>query len=217
MNSILEERFSLRDLLDMSVLREVCEAYVKAFDLGIAVINESNEEIINICPPYDFCKAIQSAEIKAKCGDARKKLVRQPIEGSQVLQLKSGCGMRYALFLLSYQLESLGRVIVGPFRDPETAPEQILRVLGEDMKNKAGADKVARIPAMSTERLKSAVSLISKVLNAFLFINAKRLITTRLHLETIYASREQIFKQVELQHSGSEEDRAEIEKFKNMF
>ncbi|HUT54157.1 MAG TPA: PocR ligand-binding domain-containing protein [bacterium] len=213
MTSVLDDRFLLTDLLDMSVIKEVGEAYCRAFELGIIILNEAGEEVINLCPPYEFCKAIQAGALAPKCGDAKKRLARHPIEESQVLQLKSGCGMRYVLLLLSYQLETLGRVIVGPFRDPETPAGQLARTLGPEIKE----DQIRQVPAMTPERLKSGISLLAKMLNGFLFINAKRLITTRLHLETIYGEKERIFRQVEYQDYGSAEDRAEIEKFKNMF
>jgi hypothetical protein len=213
MTSILDERFSLVDLLDMSVIKEVGEAYCRAFEVAITILDYDGREVLSLCPPYEFCKAIQAGALTAKCGDAKKKLATHPLEGSHVLQLKSGCGMRYALLLLSYQLETLGRVIVGPFRDPEITAEQLAHALGGG----ATAEQIAQVPALTPERLKSGISLLSKMLNAFLFINAKRLITTRLHLEILYSEREKIFHQVELQNSGSAEDRAEIEKLQKMF
>ncbi|MFO8056287.1 MAG: hypothetical protein R6V10_03225, partial [bacterium] len=59
--------------------------------------------------------------------------------------------------------------------------------------------------------------LLAKVMDGFLFINAKRLITTKMHMDTLFESREKIFKEVEKQDSQSQEDKEEIEKLKNMF
>lgn len=217
MDSILEERFSLKDLLDLSVLREVCEAYSRAFHVGIIILDENKAEMVEIRPDTSFCRAIKKSGMKDKCGDAGKKLARHPLDGTKVLQVKSTCGMRYALFPLSYQLEILGRVIVGPFRDPETPPEKITRQLGPDLAQVITNMKIASVPPFTPDELKDMISLLAKMLNAFLFINAKRLITTRLHLEAIYSSREDIFASVELQDSGSDEDKEEIERLKNMF
>lgn len=216
-DSVIDARFTLRDLLDLGVLRDVLETYSKCFEVKITIINEDGKEILTACPDDDFCKAVQSSPLQNKCKEVNDRLYKYPLEGSKVLQNKTFCQMRYAVFALTYQLDTLGRVIIGPFYDPELSPEQILATLGELGKNPATIDQIKKIPAIFQERLITIIKLLSKILNSFLFINAKRLITTRLHLEHIYSSSEETFRQVELQDSGSEEDRAEIKKLKNMF
>lgn len=216
MTSVLEERFTLEDLLDPPVLEEVCQAYAKCFGLGVRILNDRGEEHLACCPLSPFCDEMRMSTLQERCGDARAKMARHPLEGSQVMQLRAHCGLRYAVFLLSYQLEPLGRVLVGPFRDPATSPDDIFKAV-EDSENTFSEKDVASVPAISQDRLKSVLSLFVKMMNAFLFINAKRLITTRLHLEAVYSAKDAIFKQVELQDSASDEDREEIEKLKNMF
>jgi hypothetical protein len=216
MNSVLEERFSLQDLLDLGVLREVCEAYAHAFNFGVRLYNDKGDEECVIVPAHRFCSVMRQSKFGPRCLDVDRRLVKHPLEGSQVLQLKTFCGLKYALFPLSYQLEILGRAVVGPFRDPATTPDTVLTMIKEAQTSLTAAD-IAVVPAPSPEQLKSAIGLLARILNAFLFINAKRLITTRLHLESIYSSREQIFRQVQTQDSGSKEDREEIERLKDLF
>jgi ligand-binding sensor protein len=213
----VDERFNLYDLLDLGVMREVCEQYANTFDLGMVILNHESEELISICPDNKFCTAVKEGGLKKKCGETHKRLAIHPLEGQQVLQMKISCGLRYALFPLIYQLDSLGRVLVGPYRDSESTTDDILRMQEQDAAKPVNAEMIQQVPDFSQKRLKVTVSLLEKIVNSFIFINAKRLITTRLHLDAIYGSREEIFNQVELQRTGTEEDKEEIEKLRNMF
>jgi len=217
MDSVLDERFNLFDLLDPGVLKEVCEEYANTFDLGMVILNNDRKELIAICPDKKFCTALKEGGAKEKCREAQKRLARHPMEGQQVIQMKINCGLRYAIFPLTYQFDNLGRVIVGPYRDSESTPDKIMRQQEQNASKPINTEMIEQVPAFSQKRLKITVSLLVKIINSFIFINAKRLISTRLHLDAIYGSREEIFKQVELQKTGTEEEKEEIEKFKNMF
>jgi len=216
MDSILEKRFTLGDLLDTSALGEVLHAATQCFDLGIVIADEAGNEALSSCPEHRFCIAAKSSSGPGRCAEVGNRLRRHPIEEGLVLQIKSFCGLRYALFPLSYQLDILGRVIVGPFRDPDTDSASILGMMGQQGKGLEAKD-VEKIPALSPNRLRLIIKLLAKIFDVFLFINAKRLFTTGLHLDTIFNSREAIFKQMEKQDQGSREDKEEIEKLKDMF
>jgi len=92
MDSVLDERFNLFDLLDPGVLKEVCEEYANTFDLGMVILNNDRKELIAICPDKKFCTALKEGGAKEKCREAQKRLARHPMEGQQVIQMKINCG-----------------------------------------------------------------------------------------------------------------------------
>ncbi len=216
MNSVLDENFELEELLEAGVLSDVIDAYGKSFGMGVRVLDLTGKELISCVRAPNFCETIHNSTIAKKCVDLEKKFVNLPIEGNQLVEFRSHCGFKYVMFNLVYQLEPLGRAVAGPFREPETTPETVLKVI-QDAGLPLTEKDVQAIPALSPGQLKTAISLLVNIFNAFLFVNAKRMITTRLHLETIYSSRDRIFREVELQNSGSSADKEEIEKLKNMF
>ncbi len=216
-DSVLDQRFTLEDLLDIQVLQDVLESFGQTFGLGVAVYSGRRVEVISACPRQGFCEAIKNGKSSSQCDKIREKIVSHPMGSSQVLQIKSFCGMRYSVFALTYQLEELGRVVIGPYRAPEMKTELIVKLAGEGMDASVSVESIEKVPAYSRERLRAIIRLLVKFLDAYLFVNAKRLITTKLHLEAVFSDKEEIFKKVELQDSGSAEDKEEIEKLKNMF
>lgn len=216
MESILEKRFALSELLDAAIIGDVINAAAACFDLGLTLIDLDGKEALNSCPEHNFCLAAKGATGAARCNEVKIRLAHQPLEEGQVLQIKSFCGLRYALFPLSYQLDLLGRCVVGPFRDPGTDPAAIIATMGSQGQGLA-VKEVEKVPAVSPDRLRLIIRLMARFFDAFLFINAKRLLTGTLHLETIYGAREAIFKQMEKQDQGTAQDKEEIEKLKDMF
>lgn len=218
MHSVLDERFTLNDLLEPALLKEVCQVFSQCFDLGVVILSEKEVELVSSGQDRPFCKMVQTGAA-AKCEEVRRKLARHAVVDSATsfFQSKAFCGLRYAFVPLYHQFEFLGRVIVGPFRDPETSVEMVQNLVGQELKRPVSADHLQKIPVLDQKHLKLIIRLLTKFLDAFLFINAKRLITTRLHLETIYSSRESIFRQMDIQNTGTSEDKEEIEKLKNIF
>ncbi len=217
MESVLDERYNLVDLLDPPTLKEVCQALTQCFGYGVRVVSLEGQEMLETPAKNDFCRMVQNDPMKSTCEEARKKMAKAPLDAGQVLQSKTACGMRYAIFPMIHQLEIMGRVIVGPFRSPEDDVEAIKSSLVAKMIKPVTARQIERIPAIVAEDLKLQVRLMSKILEGFLFINAKRMVTTRLHLQNVFSSREEIFRSVERQDSGTDADREEIERLKNMF
>lgn len=216
MESVLDRRFELRDLLDAAVIGDVVQAASSCFNLGITIIDLEGRETLAACPDHEFCLAAKGPGGPGRCNEVKAKLAGQPLDEGQVLQIKSFCGLRYAIFPLSYQLDLLGRVVIGPFRDPGTAPAAILELIGVQG---GGLDqeKIEKIPTLAPDRLRLIIRLLARFFDAFLFVNAKRLLTSSIHLETIFNSREAIFRQMERQDQGTREDKEEIERLKDMF
>ncbi len=216
MESVLDEKFNLIDLIDPGVLQEICEAYSKCFSVGVYVVSREGEPLVTVSE-----KTLLSGNdgrMNHSCDDMRCKLHTSPPELNSVMQTKSYCGMRFALFPLEYEFEAMGRAILGPFRSSEKDGGQISEKARKEIKeNRLEEEDVLRLPIIEQSRLKAMINLLSRVIDGILFINAKRLITTRMHMDTLFESRDKIFREVERQDSPTKEDKEEIETLKNMF
>ncbi len=216
MESVLDEKFTLIDLVDPGVLKEICEAYSRCFRVGVSVVSREGEPLVNVSANTFFPE--DKNGMNSCCTEMRTRLYNSPAEISSVMQTKSYCGMRFALFPLEYDFEAIGRVILGPFRSVEKDGQELTeKARQEAVENRLEPGDVLAVPSIEQKSLKAMVNLLAKIIDAILFINAKRLITTRLHMDTLFESRDKIFREVEKQDSQTREDREEIEKLKNMF
>ena len=169
--------------------------------------------------PPGFCEEIaRLAPGQRLCQDAVDRISTQAMSGSTAIQMSLFCGCRYAAFPLTYQFNMVGCVVIGPYRDGPWSPQRLLEAFPQKKDQLLGLEGLAaRIPQLEPENFKNVVRFLAKVMDAFIFINAKRLITTRLHLELIMQSRDKIFQEIEKQREANPEDKREIEKLKSMF
>jgi ligand-binding sensor protein len=211
--SLIDERFSLEDLLDLPTFREIIEAFASCFEVGILVVDEIGRELVRQVPAHQFCQKLR-AELahEARCEEVQEKILKHPITGTSAIQVQAFCGLKYAAFALFYQLNMIGRVVIGPYRDERKLQELPIKAQLPDINQALNS-----IPLIQASQLKRLTRLLAKTLDAFIFINAKRLVTTHMHLETIMQAREQIFEQIEKESTGTEEKRRDLDKLKQMF
>jgi len=217
--SILDPRITLTDLLDLPVFREVCEAFTQAFHLGLRVSSESGQTLIESLEPNGFCEEVaRLKDGRRLCAEARDRLLTQPLSGSTVNAATCFCGFKYAAFPLNYQFDFIGRVVLGPYRDGPWSPQRLLESqpqLKKEAKSLSGFAE--RAPQLDPELFKNAVRFLAKALDAFVFVNAKRLITTRLHLNAVMESRQSALKKLEAEPAAMLLDTENLAKLKGLF
>ena len=217
--SVIDQPFALTDLLDLEVFREVCEAFTQAYHVGLRVFPENGPCLIQSQEPPALCAEINRlAPAGRPCQEALERVSKQPLSGSTAIQINLFCGCRYAAFPLTYQFDPVGRVVLGPYRDQPWSLQRLLETFPQHKTQLRGLESfAARIPQLDPENFKNLVRFLAKVLDAFIFINAKRLITTRLHLENILQSRQTIFQKWEAEQKAGEDDADSPEKLKGLF
>jgi len=217
--SVIDQPFALTDLLDLGVFREVCEAFTQTYGLGVRVFPEKGPCLIRSQEPPAFCEEIGRLAPNARpCQEALDRIATQPLSGSTAVQINLFCGCRYAAFPLSYQFDPIGRVVLGPYRDGPWAMQRLLETFPQKKTQLRGLETfAAQIPQLDPENFKNLVRFLAKVLDAFIFINAKRLITTRLHLENIMESRHSLFQKWEEEQKAGGDDPDSPEKLKGLF
>jgi ligand-binding sensor protein len=215
--SLIEQRFALEDLLDLPTLRDVTEAFASCFSVGIFIVDEHGKELTRHGPVYTFCKLVsEGLGEDSRCKEVKNKILQHPITGTSAIQIQAFCGFKYAAFPLIYQFNVIGRVVLGPYRDDELKRER-LPGLSNIKDQEQLYQAVEATPLINPQYLKSITRFLAKIMDAFIFINAKRLVTTHMHLESIMQAREQVFQQIEKESSGTPEARRNLEKLKQMF
>jgi hypothetical protein len=217
--SAIDQPFALTDLLDLSVFREVCEAFTQAYNLGVRVFPETGPCLIRSQEPLPFCEEIAHlAPSQRQCQDALDRLSAQAVSGSTAIQVSLFCGCRYSAFPLTYQFDTIGRVVLGPYRDGPWSLQRLLEAFPQKKSQLRGLEGfAAQVPQLEPENFKKLVRFLAKVMDAFIFVNAKRLITTRLHLENILESRQSIFQKWEEELQAAKDDPDSPEKLKGLF
>ncbi len=216
-DSLVDQRFALEDLLDLPTLRDVTDAFASCFSMGIFIVDENGKELIQHVPVYTFCKLVREGLGEGtRCKDVQNKIIQHPITGTSAIQIQAFCGFKYAAFPLTYQFNVIGRVVLGPYRDEELKRGHIPGL--SDIKDQEQLyQAIEATPLINTQHLKGITRFLAKTMDAFIFINAKRLVTTHMHLESIMQAREQVFQQIEKESQGTPEARRNMEKLKRMF
>ena len=218
-DSFIDQPFALNDLLDLSVFREVCEAFTQTYRLGVRVFPQSGPCLIRTQEPPGLCREVaRLAPGQNSCSETLERISTQALARSTAVQAGLFCGCRYSAFPLTYQFDIIGRVVLGPYRDgPWTAQRLAEAFPLQESRFSALEGLAAQIPQMDPEKFKDLVRFLAKVMDAFIFINAKRLITSRLHVENILDSRQSLFQKWEDELKAAEDDPDHPDKLKGLF
>jgi len=216
MNDVeLEKKFELAEVIDLVNFAEVIKSLSELVGVQIRIFDLQSAEIFDSGGERVFCGSIRSTAVGERvCQELKDKMLGQFLGEGSALQLQSACGNKYTVFPIRHQFENLGRVVLGPYQDPGldlTRLEQIAAKFRIDPQKFVSGYK--EMPELAPERLKKMARFMARFFDAFVFVNAKRLITSMMHLELIMNSRDKIFQ--EMEREGA--DKKELEKLKGMF
>jgi hypothetical protein len=215
----MEKKFDLTELIDLSVLGDVVRALADMLGIQVRIFDLEGHQVFDSGGELMFCDLLRSTSVGDRvCQEIREKLLTQFLSEGSAVQIQSACGNRYTVFPVRHQFENLGRVVLGPYKDL-SLDQQKLETLA--VKYRIDAPKFLQVykdmPEVNPDRLKKTARFMSRFFDAFVFINAKRLITSLMHLELIMQSRDKIFQEMEKASEASPADKKEIERLKNMF
>lgn len=211
----LDQKLSIKDLLDLDLLRDFISAFSQFFGIKIRLLDEEGIDFYSSLETPRFCQLVKGEEKNLmRCQEALGECGWVPLEEKKSIACVNWCGLNYFITEVSSELEAPSRVVFGPFR---TATTQISPSLKESFATPSHLDfAVEKIPTLELSEVKKIAGFFTELIDIFLFLSAKRLYASRLHLEKIYRAREEIFKEMENQ-MRSPEDKAEIEKLKQIF
>jgi len=215
----VEKKFELTELIDLSVLGDVVRALSDMLAMQVRIFDQEGHQIFDSGGEQMFCDLLRTTSVGDRiCQEIKEKLLSQFLSEGSAVQIQAACGNRYTVFPIRHQFENLGRVVLGPYKD-SAMDQSKLEALA--VKYRIDAPKFLQLhkemPEVSPDRLKKTARFMSRFFDAFVFINAKRLITSLMHLELIMQSRDKIFQQMEQESGANPSDKKEIERLKNMF
>lgn len=216
---ILEKKFDLSELLDLRALGEPLRNFADLIGLQIRIYDLAGKELFNTGGEIHFCGLIHQADMEDQiCRAVREKLITQPLTESSAAQILAVCGSRYTVLPITHQFDLLGRVVLGPYQDHGISDSRLSAIAIQYRIDSAQfISAYHKLPNPSPEQIKKIARFSSKMLDAFIFINTKRLLTSLMHLELMMRAKDRIFKEVEKEMQSTPEDQREIEKYKKMF
>jgi len=211
----IDQKLVISDLMDADLLKDLMGKFSAFAGLRIRLVDDRASIFIAQGDLPRICMLLKgNDQCRALCEEASAECGWMPLNDETPIIYNCYCGMMYAVVSLAAEFETLGRAIFGPFRSTETTLSKRIPESGTNRSQLEYA--LEKMPVRSREEITRISKLFADTMDIFLFLSTKRLLTSRLHLETIYRAREEIFKDMETQ-LRSKEDQDEIEKLKQIF
>ncbi len=194
----------LESLVDRAALRETAESARELFGASLRIFSEAGKLLADASEQpalYAYLDGFKGGQAALSAVVASVKSLVP--EEDQELKFTCVTGARYLVAPVSYDGRSLGRLILGPYRDPAAAsPGSDIEALdpGIDMERVRSA--YAELPSLSEEHARSVVRHLCRTLDLILFSGHKALLTSNMHLASVQESyRELSEKNAKLQHA----------------
>jgi ligand-binding sensor protein len=210
----IDQKLILSDLLDLDLLRDLILKFSDFTGIRVRLADEKAGIFLTQGEIPGYCRIIRNiAEGRKLCDKVSDECIRAP-QDANLLVHKCFCGLSYIIIQLRAEFELVGRAILGPVLTADlTIPQQVLQLGPPKTQGELNLEK---IPVRDLNEVKRTATFLADIMDIFLFLSAKRLSVSRVHLENIYQAREEIFKDMERQMS-SKEDREELERLKRIF
>ncbi|MBI3204077.1 MAG: PocR ligand-binding domain-containing protein [Myxococcales bacterium] len=191
----------LESLVDRGALREMAESAHQLFGASLRIFSQAGGLLADASSQPRLYALLDQGQAGRTALSAVVSGVKS-VEPEPEHPAEVGCvtGARYLVASISYDSHALGRLILGPYREPGAAPSGSLRELGLDMAQVPGA--WAELPELSDQEAHRVVRHLSAVLDLILFSGHKALLTSNMHLASVQESyRELADKNAKLQHA----------------
>lgn len=191
LSSALQRNFSLSELLDVAVFREVCDSYADLFQIGFRILDRAGEKLIDTKgESADYCAYLFNFPAgKSRCTAEVTALRQMDLPGAQPLVHDCFTGLRYLVMPILYEGDLMGRILYGPYLPAEGRP---LALSSEAMGEKFNPDiaarlllRVRRVPQAAAQKV---VRHLAQVIEVMVHTGYKQALTSRMHVEAVSAS-----------------------------
>ncbi len=191
MESILQRRPTLSELLDLDSFTQVCKTFVDLYRIGIKIFDVQGTKLVDIkVASGDFCAYMFSGQTgRQLCTETVTHLKVRSLEQRHTLPRNCFSGLRYLMSPIVYEGDTLGRIVFGPF-----IPEE-LRGLGETLQGLNGEfdlqkaaelmERICRAPEATVQRV---IEHFSRIVDVILYTSHRSLLTSQLHIESVTES-----------------------------
>ncbi len=186
----LESKLALEDLVDRAALREMASSFYELFRIPLRIYSDDGVLLSDVSAQpavYTYLNEFRATR------DALTALVHQikavdPRDNRQPL-VACITGATYQVFGIQYDARQIGRLILGPFRQPEQReiPRELLE-LEPSLDAVKLRQLVAQLPLAGEETVERIARHLRGVLDLILFSGHKALLTTNMHLASVRES-----------------------------
>jgi len=187
-DSILQRRFTLGDLVDRQILPEVCNGYTELFQVGFKLLDQDGQVLVDTRGANEeFCSYLFTFPQGKQLCTRQVSLLRQAQAAENAVNSECFCGLRYLILPVKHEGNILGKLIFGPYQPAESNPPA-LDYLGEKFRPDVAGRLRSAVRRINEEVAGKVAWHILRVLEAMLYISYKHVLTSRVHLESINAS-----------------------------
>lgn len=194
----------LESLVDRKALGELAESARKLFGVSLRIFSKSGALLADasVRPSlYAYLEEFKPGQAAVASTISAVKTV--DLEDDPERELTCVSGAHYVVKGINYDGRLLGRLILGPYRDPgDAGPSPELSKLEAPLDAARLAREWTELPGVSRERARGVAAHIGGALDLILFSGHKALLTSNMHLASVQESyRELADKNAKLQHA----------------
>ena len=208
----------LEDLVDRESLRTMVASFEQIFGLHVRIVSGSGTNLASTTNECGLCAMVnEEPSGRRACARVVAEVKRLRLVGKDGVQHPCFTGAKYRLMPIQYEGDNIGRIIVGPYVDPEddSIPDALLQI-----SSRIDVARVAELlPLMprATEVVAEAVAKhLVAVLDVVLWSGHKAHLTSTMHI----ASMRESFRELTKKNTALEQAYAkqkELDKLKSHF
>jgi signal transduction histidine kinase len=180
---------ALEELVDRDALGELARSVHELFHVSLRIFSESGTQLADATTPpelYAYLDGFPAGRDAIGRTISTVKTLTPPDEGEAVAECVSGG--RYVVSGIFYDRRLLGRMILGPYRVPGSAPREQLQALDPRLDGGRIARSFSALPEASDEQVRAAGRHLRRALDLILFSGHKALLTSNMHLASVQES-----------------------------
>jgi two-component system, NarL family, sensor histidine kinase BarA len=208
-DSVLQQKLTLLDMLDVASFQEVVRGFVELYRIGIKVFDDKGAKLADIkIGNGDFCGYVFSfPDGRQRCTRWVQRVkggpttltegARAPVLDNEVAPrglITAPCftGLRYLILPVNFEGDVLGRIIFGPFLPEEMKgfPDTLTDIQGFDVGSaQTLVEKVRRAPESTVAKV---MSHFAQVFETLLLSGQKMFLTSQLHIEATLSQNKEL-------------------------
>jgi len=193
--SVLQRRPTLGELLDPESFNQVCKTFVDLYRIGLKIFDAQGNKLIDIkIASGDFCAYMFSGQTgRPLCTEIVTQLKVHPLASREPQARDCFSGLRYLSQPILYEGDSLGRIVFGPFIPDELAGlGEKLQTMGAEFDLLRAQELLERICRAPEAVVRRVIEHFARVVDVLLFTSHRALITSQLHIEAITESSREV-------------------------
>lgn len=202
--SVLQRKLLLRDIVDVASIQSVCETFAGLYGVAVKIFDPEGTKVVDAKADSGLCAYVFAfPKGRASCTKLVGEIKALSVEKEAKAELTCFTGNHYKLVPIVYDLEYLGKIVLGPYfpADVSELPEELL-LLDPRIEKPMLEHHAARYRRLTEDTVSRIVESVAKVLDVLLFTGYKSHLASATHLEAISESwRELSEKNKKLQES----------------